>query len=215
MRVVLLGPPGCGKGTQAARLAARLGVPAVATGDMFRAAVQQGTPLGNEVAQYMKGGELVPDGLTISVLRERIQQPDCAHGYILDGFPRTLPQAEGLKKLLQEEGTQLDAVVNIRLDDEAIVKRLSERRVCRECGKIYHLTTSPPAVEGQCDQCKGPLMRRADDEPETIRRRLAVYREQTAPLIEFYRNESLLRTVDGEGDMEEVGKRILSCLGLA
>ncbi|NCO32792.1 MAG: adenylate kinase [Armatimonadetes bacterium CG2_30_59_28] len=212
MRLVLLGPPGCGKGTQAVRLAEYLGIPAVSTGEIFREAAMRGTALGREASGYMNRGELVPDELTIGILRERIQQKDCAEGSLLDGFPRTLPQAEALKMLLSGMGKSLGAAVNIDLDNETIVERLSQRRVCDGCGKTFHLVASPPPVDGRCDACGGRVIQRLDDEPGTILRRLEVYREQTAPLIEHYRGESLLKTVDGHGSVEEIQSRIRAVL---
>jgi adenylate kinase len=204
MRVVLLGPPGAGKGTQARRLAARWSVPQIATGDMLREAVARGTRLGLEARRYMDAGELVPDAVIIGLVRERLAQPDGRKGFVLDGFPRTVAQAEALDQLLEAEGTPLDRVVLFQLVDEELVIRLSGRRVCGSCGRNYHVSFSPPRVAGRCDACGGELSQRTDDEEATVRRRLAVYARDTRPLVDYYRRRGLLSTVSGAGTMDAV-----------
>jgi adenylate kinase len=201
---MLLGPPGAGKGTQARRLAARWGVPQIATGDMLREAVARGTGLGMEARRYMDAGELVPDGVIIGLVRERLAQPDGRKGFVLDGFPRTVTQAEALDRLLEAEGFPLQRVVLFQLADEELVTRLTGRRVCRSCGRNYHVTFSPPRVAGQCDACQGELYQRTDDEEATVRRRLAVYARDTRPLIEYYRQRGLLTTISGTGTMDAI-----------
>lgn len=213
MRVILLGPPGAGKGTQAQRLTQTLGIPQVSTGDILRAAVAAGTPLGREAKATMDQGALVPDGVVIGIIRERLAAPDCARGYILDGFPRTAAQAEALGETLQALGTPLTAVLSITVDPEELVRRLSGRRTCGNCGAAYHLETAPPRRAGLCDRCGGALLQREDDREETIRKRLAVYREQTAPLVAYYRGRGLLREVDGRGDIDDVFARVCRLLG--
>jgi adenylate kinase len=204
MRVVLLGPPGAGKGTQARRLAARWSVPQIATGDMLREAVAHGTPLGLEARRYMDAGELVPGAVMIGLVRERLAQPDGRKGFVLDGFPRTAGQAQALDRLLEAEGTPLDRVVFVQLGEETLVDRLSGRRVCRSCGRNYHVTFSPPRVPGRCDGCGGELTQRTDDEDATVRRRLAVYVRDTQPLVDYYRRRGLLTTINGAGTMDAV-----------
>jgi adenylate kinase len=204
MRVVLLGPPGAGKGTQARRLASRWSVPQVATGDMLRDAVAHGTPLGQEARRYMDAGELVPDGVIIGLVRERLGQPDGRKGFVLDGFPRTAAQAAALDQLLEAEGTPLDRVVLFDVAEEELVARLTGRRVCRTCGRNYHLTLSPPRVPGWCDACGGELYQRTDDQEATVRRRFAVYFRDTRPLVDYYRRRGLLTTVSGTGTMDAV-----------
>lgn len=213
MRVILLGPPGAGKGTQAQRLTQTLSIPQVSTGDILRAAVAAGTPLGREAKAYMDQGALVPDGVVIGIIRERLAAPDCARGYILDGFPRTAAQAEALGETLQALGTPLTAVLSITVDPEELVRRLSGRRTCGNCGAAYHMETAPPRRVGLCDRCGGALLQREDDREETIRKRLAVYREQTAPLVAYYRGRGLLREVDGRGDIDDVFARVCRLLG--
>lgn len=212
MRLILLGPPGCGKGTQAAVLAEYLKIPTVSTGEMFRAAVHHGAELGQRAAEFMNRGELVPDELTVGILEERISQKDCLQGFLLDGFPRTLGQAEALRGILQDMSIALDAVVDIALDDEVVIGRLCDRRVCADCGKTYHLVASPPKSEGVCDECGGQVIQRSDDRPDTVRNRLEVYRTQTEPLIGYYRRQGLLKDVDGHGGMDEVQSRIREVL---
>jgi adenylate kinase len=204
MRVVLLGPPGAGKGTQARRLAMRWSVPQVATGDMLREAVAHGTRLGLEARRYMDAGDLVPDAVIIGLVRERLAQPDGRKGFVLDGFPRTAAQAEALDRLLEAEGTPLDRVVLFQVADDEPVARLSGRWVCRNCGRNYHVTLSPPRVPGRCDACGGELYQRTDDEEATVRRRLAVYARDTRPLVNYYRQRGLLTTISGTGTMDAV-----------
>jgi len=204
MRLVLLGPPGVGKGTQAARLAARHGVPHVSTGDLFRRAVSLGNDLGRRVQRYLDAGDLVPDALTTEVLRERLAADDCRDGFILDGYPRTLAQAEALGEILRERGEALDAVIHYVAPDEVVIERLSGRRMCRRCGANYHVAFHPPGREGVCDRCGGELYQRSDDSPDTIAERLRVYRESTAPLIEYYRRGGLLCEVSAAAPPEQV-----------
>ncbi len=213
MRLILLGPPGAGKGTQAKLLVDRLEIPQVSTGDMLRAAVKDGTPLGREAKAYMDRGALVPDGVIIGLVRERLQQPDCARGYILDGFPRTVAQAEALGSTLEALRASLDHVLSLEVPPEDLVLRIAGRRTCRNCGAMYHVRFSPSKVEGRCDACGGPTYQRDDDREETVRRRLQVYTEQTAPLVSFYEARSLLRRVSGTGEIAEIFQRITAALG--
>ncbi len=212
MRLILLGPPGAGKGTQAKLLVDRLGIPQISTGDMLRAAVKAGTPLGQEAKQYMDRGALVPDEVIIGLVRERLQQPDSARGYILDGFPRTAVQAEALGKTLAALQASLDHVVSLEVPTEDLVLRIAGRRTCRNCGAMYHVRFSPSTTDGRCDACGGATYQREDDREETVRRRLAVYSEQTAPLISFYEARSLLRRVPGTGKIPEIFQRITRAL---
>lgn len=212
MIVVLLGPPGAGKGTQAERLAAGLGLVHVASGDLFREALAAQTPLGRQAQQYMERGELVPDDLTVRMVLERVAQPDCQAGVVLDGFPRTVAQAEALDQALAAQGKQVDAVLLIAVSDEVVLERLTGRRICRNCQAPYHIVFNPPAKAGRCDRCGGPLYQRDDDREETVRRRLEVYQAQTAPLISYYRQRGLLREVDGSGDLEAVATRLRQAL---
>lgn len=214
MRLVFLGPPGAGKGTQAGRLAQRLGVPHVSTGEIFRAAIAAGTPMGNLARPYVESGRYVPDDIVVGIVRERLEAEDCAAGFVLDGFPRTPGQAEALDRLLEERGTPLDAVVHLVVDDDTVVRRLSGRRVCPRCGAIYHLEAGGAAAGGHCARCGAALVQRDDDREDVVRRRLAVYREQTRPLVEYYRGRGLLVDVDGEGSVEDVAGRIEQALGV-
>jgi len=200
--VILLGPPGAGKGTQAARLAGRLGVPHISTGDIFRQAVEEGTPLGSVARGYMEQGELVPDEVVIGLVRERLAENDCRNGFVLDGFPRTVTQADALDSALTRRA--IDAVVNLEVGEEELFRRLTARRVCRSCGASYDALFQPPAEEGVCDICGGEVYQRSDDREETVRKRLEVYRKQTQPLIEYYGGRSVLRAVPGEGTIESV-----------
>ena len=211
--IVLLGGPGAGKGTQAERLAKNLGIPQVSTGDLFREHLKKETELGLEARKYMDRGELVPDEITVSMVRERLSRPDAAGGAILDGFPRNIAQAEALERLLGELGAELDAVFYIEVPKDVLLKRLSGRWTCRSCGAMYHEKFSPPARAGVCDKCGSALYQRPDDQEEAIRNRLSRYREQTAPLIEYYRGESLLREVDGVGSPDEITERVVSAMG--
>ena len=201
--LVLFGPPGAGKGTQAKRMVARFAIPQISTGDMLRAARQSGTPLGDEAKGYMDSGKLVPDDLIIRLIQERIGDRDCAEGFIMDGFPRTVTQAEAFDAMLDKVGRTVDAVVAIEVDDQEIVNRLGGRRVCR-CGASYHLQFNPPEVEGKCDDCDGDVYLRDDDKGETVRARLATYHDQTAPVARYYDGKGLLRPVAGVGSIEEI-----------
>jgi len=212
MQLVLLGPPGAGKGTQAVRLAEQLGIPHVSTGDMFRAAVKDGTELGRKANEYMEAGALVPDEITIGIVRERLSTSECRPGFILDGFPRTLPQAEALSDVLDELELELDAVLYLELDDSDVVHRITGRRVCRGCGATYHVDFDPPDREGVCNECGGELYQRDDDAEETVRERLRVYKEQTAPLIDYYEQEGKLVEVSAEGSIDEVTQALLQAL---
>jgi len=213
MKLILLGPPGAGKGTQAVRLVKHYGIPQISTGDILRKAVKDGTELGTLAKKYMDKGELVPDEVVIGIIRDRITEPDCEKGYILDGFPRTIAQAEALDEMLEKMGARIDHVVNISVADEEIIKRLTGRRTCSNCGAGYHILFDPPKQEGICDKCGGKLIQRDDDKEETIRARLEVYRQQTEPLIKYYEAKQLLRTIPGEGSMEEIFNAILKALG--
>ncbi|MCZ7584571.1 MAG: adenylate kinase [Deltaproteobacteria bacterium] len=212
MRFILLGGPGAGKGTQAKILADRYGVPQISTGDMLRAAVKAGTPLGREAKTHMDSGGLVPDEVVIGLIDERLDQKDAGRGFILDGFPRTVAQAEALKRLLNRKDMGLDGVVSIDVDDEELVQRLGGRLTCQGCGAMFHKVFTPPAKEGVCDTCGGALYQRNDDKEETIRERLATYHRQTAPLVDFYKTEGALKSVSGLGGIEDITNRIMSAL---
>lgn len=209
LRLILLGPPGAGKGTQAASLSAEFKIPSISTGDMFREAIKQQTPLGQQVEQYMKRGELVPDELVLGIVAERLSRPDVANGFLLDGFPRTVPQAEALDRYLAEKGQSLTAVVELAVDPEILVARLSGRRVCQNCGEVYHIVTKKEKQTGVCDLCGGPLIQREDDKEATIRHRLEVYTRQTLPLIRYYEEAGLLMRVDGTKAIPVVYQEIL------
>lgn len=208
MRVILLGPPGAGKGTQARDLAREWGVPQIATGDILRQAVAAGTRLGREAKGYMDRGALVPDEVIVGLVAERLGEPDAAAGFILDGFPRTVAQAEALERLLEAAGQALDAVVYFEVSEPELVRRLTGRRVCRECQAAYHTVSAPPRREGTCDRCGGALYQREDDREGTVRTRLEVYARQTAPLLERYRRRDVLTTVKGEGAIDEIGAAV-------
>jgi adenylate kinase len=212
MNLILLGAPGAGKGTQAKMIVEKYGIPQISTGDMLRESVAKGTDLGKKAKEYMDRGELVPDEVVIGIVKERLQQPDCEKGFILDGFPRTLAQAEALDKMLEELGKKIDAVINIYVPEEEIVKRIVNRRTCRNCGAIYHLIYSPPKEDNKCDKCGGELYQRDDDREETVRERLRVYRENTEPLIEYYKNKGVLYNVDGTKDIEGVFAEVVEVL---
>lgn len=213
MKIIMLGAPGAGKGTQAKMLADKYMIPHISTGDIFRANIKEGTELGKEAKGYMDQGLLVPDSLTVALVMDRISQPDCGRGYILDGFPRTIPQAESLSKALAEKGEALDYAIDVDVPDENIVTRMSGRRACPGCGATYHIIYAAPAKEGICDKCGSELYLRDDDKPETVQKRLAVYHEQTQPLIEYYQKANILHTVDGTKGLEEVFQSITEILG--
>jgi len=208
----MLGPPGAGKGTQAVKVAERYSIPHISTGDIFRAAIKEGTELGKKAKQYLDSGELVPDSVVTDIVADRIRNDDCADGFLLDGFPRTLPQAEALDKVLKKDGCPLTAVVDLTVDRNALLDRLTARRACSECGENYNLISKPPAKENVCDKCGGKLYQRDDDRRETIENRLSVYENQTAPLIHYYEGSGQLVRVSGEGPIEEVFKRICDSL---
>lgn len=212
MKIIMLGAPGAGKGTQAKMIAEKYGIPHVSTGDIFRANIKNGTELGKEAKKYMDQGLLVPDELTVKILLDRVAQADCAGGYVLDGFPRTIPQAEVLDKALKELGDAIDYAINVDVPDENIVKRMSGRRSCLSCGATYHIEHIPPRQEGICDACGQPLVLRDDDKPETVLNRLSVYHEQTQPLIDFYTEKGVLKAVDGTMDMQDVFHAIVEIL---
>lgn len=212
MRLVLVGPPGAGKGTQSEFIAAHLAVPKISTGDIFRANVSQGTPLGVEAKRYMDAGKLVPDEVTINMVRDRLAEPDAAEGFLLDGFPRTTPQAAALDKLLADLGTALDLVMELVVDDDEVIRRLSGRRTCRGCGKIWHVEFDAPSREGFCDRCGAELFQRDDDRAETIAERLREYGEKTAPLIDYYGAQGKLVGIDATGPVEDVTVRAIDAL---
>ena len=214
MRLLFLGPPGAGKGTQARDLAAELGVPQVATGDMLREALARKTPLGLEAKRYMDAGALVPDEVVIGLIAERLQAPDAARGFILDGFPRTIPQAEGLDRLLKDLGQGLDRVVYFDVSEPELRRRLTGRRCCPRCQATFHLVSAPPRVEGRCDRCGSELVQREDDREAPVRKRLEVYARQTAPLLDYYRDRHLLVSVTGEGDITAIRRAIRDAAGL-
>ena len=213
MKIIMLGAPGAGKGTQAKMIADKYGVPHISTGDIFRANIKNGTELGMEAKKYMDQGLLVPDELTVRILLDRVAQDDCKNGYVLDGFPRTIPQAEVLDSELTKLGDHIDYAINVDVPDENIVKRMSGRRACLTCGATYHIEHVPPKKEGICDVCASELVLRDDDKPETVKNRLNVYHEQTQPLIDFYTEKGVLKTVDGTVPMEEVFAAITAILG--
>jgi adenylate kinase len=212
VRLVLVGPPGAGKGTQAEFIAANESVPKISTGDIFRANVGQGTPLGREAKKYMDAGQLVPDEVTINMVRDRLAEPDAADGFLLDGFPRTVPQAEVLDEMLAELGTSLDVVLELVVDDDEVVRRLSGRRTCRGCGKIWHVEFDPTTSESECDRCGGELFQRDDDKAETVSERLKVYADQTAPLVDYYSAHGKLVGIDATGPVEDVTQRAIDAL---
>ena len=213
MKIIMLGAPGAGKGTQAKMIADKYGVPHISTGGIFRAKIKNGTELGMEAKKYMDQGLLVPDELTVRILLDRVAQDDCKNGYVLDGFPRTIPQAEVLDSELTKLGDHIDYAINVDVPDENIVKRMSGRRACLTCGATYHIEHVPPKKEGICDVCGSELVLRDDDKPETVKNRLNVYHEQTQPLIDFYTEKGVLKTVDGTVPMEEVFAAITAILG--
>ncbi len=212
MRLVLVGPPGAGKGTQAQFIAAHASMPKISTGDIFRANVSQRTPLGLQAKKFMDAGDLVPDEITIDMVRDRLAEEDAQDGFLLDGFPRTVPQAHVLDDMLAELGTKLDVVLELVVDDDEVVRRLSGRRTCRGCGHVWHLDFDPPSRESVCDRCGGELFQRDDDRPDTVRHRIEVYGDQTAPLIAYYAERGLLVGLDATGPVEDVTERAIDAL---
>ncbi|MBO4377305.1 MAG: adenylate kinase [Lachnospiraceae bacterium] len=213
MKIIMLGAPGAGKGTQAKMIAKEYGIPHVSTGDIFRANIKEGTELGKEAKGYMDKGLLVPDELTVKILLDRVAKDDCKNGYVLDGFPRTIPQAEVLEDALNKLNDKIDYAIDVNVPDENIIKRMSGRRACLKCGATYHIEHVPPKKEGICDVCGEPLVLRDDDKPETVKNRLDVYHKQTQPLIDFYSERNILKTVDGTVDMMDVFNAIKGILG--
>ncbi len=213
MKIVMLGVPGAGKGTQAKRIAAKYGIPHISTGDIFRANIKEGTELGKKAKAFMDAGQLVPDELTLGLVMDRFAKDDCKNGYVLDGFPRTIPQAEALTKALEDKGEKMDFAIDVDVPDEVIVKRMSGRRACVKCGGTYHIEFNPTKVEGICDACGGELTLRDDDKPEVVQKRLDAYHEQTQPLIKYYSDKGILKSVDGTQDMDKVFADILAILG--
>jgi adenylate kinase len=213
MRIVLVGPPGAGKGTQAAYLAKNLSIPHISTGDLFRANISQGTPLGQQAQEFMKAGRLVPDEVTIGMAKSRLEQPDAAEGFLLDGFPRNLNQAKVLDEILVEEGIALDGVLDLEVPEDEVVKRIAGRRVCRnESSHVFHVTYSPPKAEGVCDICGGELYQRDDDSEETVRKRLEVYHRETEPIIDYYKAQGLVVTISALGKVADVTQRAMEAL---
>ncbi len=213
MHLLLMGPPGAGKGTQAEHLVETYHIPHISTGDMFRKAQQDGTALGLEAKRYMEAGELVPDEVTIGIVRERLQEQDCAQGFLLDGFPRTVEQADALANILKDMGASLDAALNIEVADEKLISRLTGRRICKSCGATYHMVFNPPQTEGVCDKDRGELYQRKDDTEETAKNRLSVYHKQTAPLIAYYKEAGVLLDIDGDQPVHDVTRAIVEALG--
>lgn len=213
MRILLMGPPGAGKGTQAEKLTEILNIPHISTGDMFRKAIKDQTDLGKQAKSFMDKGELVPDEVTVGIVKDRIKEEDCKNGFLLDGFPRTVVQANALGKMLEDLGIKLDSVINVEVPYEDLIGRLTGRRICRSCGATYHMIFNPPKDEGVCDKCSGELYQRDDDTEETAKNRLLVYEKQTAPLLEYYNNTGLLVNINGNQLMEEVLGEILKVLG--
>ncbi|OFX14281.1 MAG: adenylate kinase [Armatimonadetes bacterium RBG_19FT_COMBO_69_19] len=212
MNLIFLGAPGAGKGTQARLLQEREGIPQVSTGDMLRAAMVEGSPVGKRAKEYVEQGALVPDDVMIALIEERLVRPDARRGFVLDGFPRTLPQAEALDRMLERAGRVLDAVLYFDISDETILRRLTGRWVCRKAGHIYHLEYNPPKAPGQCDADGSELYQRVDDRPETVRHRLDVYHRETQPVVEFYRRRGVFATIDAEGDIEDVSRKVLGTI---
>jgi adenylate kinase len=215
MKIIMLGAPGAGKGTQAKMIAEKYGIPHVSTGDIFRANIKNQTELGMEAKKYMDQGLLVPDELTVKILLDRVAKDDCKNGYVLDGFPRTIPQAEVLDKAVEELNESIDFAINVDVKDESIIKRMSGRRACLKCGATYHIEHIPPKQEGICDSCGSELVLRDDDKPETVKKRLSVYHEQTQPLIDYYNKKGILREVNGSQDMKDVFNAIVTILDSA
>lgn len=213
MKIIMLGAPGAGKGTQAKQIATKYGIPHISTGDIFRANIKNGTELGMKAKSYMDQGALVPDELTCDLVMDRIAQQDCEKGFVLDGFPRTIPQAEALTKALAKIGQAMEYAIDVDVPDENIVNRMSGRRACLNCGATYHIVFNPTKVEGVCDACGNQTVLRQDDKPETVQKRLSVYHEQTQPLIDYYKEQNILKTVDGTKPMDEVFSDIVAILG--
>ena len=213
LRAVLLGPPGAGKGTQAVRLVEKYEIPHISTGDIFRKNIKEGTELGKKAQEYMHAGALVPDELVVDLVKDRLQQDDCKNGFLLDGFPRTIFQAEKLDEFLSESNLKMDIVINLKVEKEALIKRLTGRRVCKDCGASYHIVNIPPKKEGVCDICGGELIQRKDDNIETVENRINVYEEQTAPLIGYYKEAGSLVDFDGEASLDEVFDAIVQAIG--
>lgn len=213
MKIIMLGAPGAGKGTQAKMIAEKYSIPHISTGDIFRANIKNGTELGKKAKSYMDKGQLVPDELTLDLIMDRFKQDDCKNGYVLDGFPRTIPQAEALDTALKAKGEKVDFAIDVDVPDENIVKRMGGRRACVGCGATYHVVYSPTKVEGVCDKCGEELIARDDDKPETVLNRLEVYHNQTQPLIDYYNEQGILKSVDGTVDMKDVFNAIVDILG--
>lgn len=213
MKIIMLGAPGAGKGTQAKQIAGKYGIPHISTGDIFRANIKEGTELGKKAKEYMDQGLLVPDELTCDLVVDRINQDDCKNGFVLDGFPRTIPQAEALDAALTKLGQKMDYAIDVDVPDENIVNRMGGRRACINCGATYHIVSIPPKKEGVCDTCGNELVLRDDDKPETVQKRLNVYHEQTQPLIDYYTKQGILKSVDGTQPMEDVFAAIVEILG--
>ncbi|GAA0137974.1 adenylate kinase [Paenibacillus woosongensis] len=212
MNILFMGPPGAGKGTQAEAIVNEFGIPHISTGDAFRLAIKQGTPVGLKAKEYIDQGLLVPDDVTVGIVRERLQQSDCENGFLLDGFPRTLSQAEALEELLSELNRKLTHVINLKVDRNKLLARLTGRRICKSCGSTYHVIFNPPKQEGVCDKCGGELYQRSDDNEESVGTRLDEYINKTAPLLQFYEEKGLLREIDGEQEIDTVTKEIVSLL---
>ncbi|MBD8500595.1 MULTISPECIES: adenylate kinase [Paenibacillus] len=212
MNILFMGPPGAGKGTQAERIVTEFGIPHISTGDAFRAAMREETPIGLKAKEYIDQGLLVPDDVTVGIVRERLAQPDCEKGFLLDGFPRTLAQAEALDDMLGALGRKLDHVINLSVDRELLLARLTGRRICKSCGATYHVIFNPPQQEGVCDKCQGELYQRSDDSEEKVGTRLDEYINKTAPLLDYYGNKGLLRDVDGEKEIDTVTSEVVSLL---
>jgi len=212
VNILFMGPPGAGKGTQAEKVTAAFGIPHISTGDAFRRAMQEGTPLGRKAKEYVDRGLLVPDDVTNGIVRERLRQADCQNGFLLDGYPRTIAQAEALDGMLAEMGKRLEHVINLKVDRSLLLVRLTGRRICKSCGATYHLSFNPPRREGVCDRCGGELFQRSDDTEEKVGTRLDEYTNKTAPLLDYYRERGLLREVDGEQDIERVTATIAAIM---